>query len=124
MWNIFSGDVLFMATTLELKHNGSLIAVGNETRKKTSEDKQNCSRENVENQMISLTSSFQLKIFYFFVEPTIMDVMNTPSCKQPVSSPGYWRTPGQIASLTTDFTFVSLMRIVFVSPSTGSIFCT
>ncbi|XP_028393875.1 serine/threonine-protein kinase greatwall-like [Dendronephthya gigantea] len=38
-------------------------------------------------------------------KPTVMDVMNTPSCKPPISSPGYWRTPGQVASLATDFTF-------------------
>lgn len=37
--------------------------------------------------------------------PSVIDVMNTPSCKWPLASSSYWRTPGQIASLTTDFTF-------------------
>ena len=51
----------------------------------------------------------------FFLEPSFIDVMSTPSLNKndKTSGSSFFRTPGQVMSLTSNFTFVSIHNFIF-----------
>ncbi len=58
------------------------------------------------------TINYYVQLYIYFSELSVSDVLSTPSLARKPSD-SYFRTPGQVLSLTSNFSFVCLLNLNF-----------